>query len=171
MSDSLRPHEPQPARPPCPSRTPTVHPNPCPSSWWCHPAISSSVVPFSSCPQIYKLFQIREKHLLMTKCTCVKYLMIKWRKLSVTSSQCSQIHNFPPTILSFNIETASQVTLVAKSLPASAEDTRHTGSIPGSGRSPGEGNGNPLQHSCLKNSTDAGAWQITVRGVQRVRQD
>ena len=39
------------ARPPCPSPTPRVHPNPCPSSRWCHPAISSSVVPFSSCPQ------------------------------------------------------------------------------------------------------------------------
>ena len=51
MSDSLRPHEPQYARPPCPSPTPGVYPNPCPSSWWYHPAISSSVVPFSSCPQ------------------------------------------------------------------------------------------------------------------------
>ena len=51
MSDSLWPHELQHTRPPCPSPTPGVHPNPCPSSRWCHPAISSSVVPFSSCPQ------------------------------------------------------------------------------------------------------------------------
>ena len=51
VSDSLRPHESQHARPPCPSRTPGVYSNPCPSSRWCHPAISSSVVPFSSCPQ------------------------------------------------------------------------------------------------------------------------
>ena len=50
MSDSLRPHESQHARPPCPSPIPRVYPNSCPSSWWCHPAISSSVVPFS-CPQ------------------------------------------------------------------------------------------------------------------------
>ena len=50
-SDSLRPHGSQHARPPCPSPTPRVYPNSCPSSWWCHPAISSSVVPFSSCPQ------------------------------------------------------------------------------------------------------------------------
>ena len=49
MSDSLRPHE--HARPPCPSPTPRVHSNSCPSSRWCHPAVSSSVVPFSSCPQ------------------------------------------------------------------------------------------------------------------------
>ena len=49
MSDSLRPHELH-ASPPCPSPTPGVHPNSCPSSQWCHPAISSSVIPFSSCP-------------------------------------------------------------------------------------------------------------------------
>ena len=51
MSDSLRPHESQHARPPCPSPTPGVHSDSRPSSQWCHPAISSSVVPFSSCPQ------------------------------------------------------------------------------------------------------------------------
>ena len=51
MSDSLWPHESQHVRPPCPSPTPGVHSDSCPSSWWCHPAISSSVVPFSSCPQ------------------------------------------------------------------------------------------------------------------------
>ena len=48
---SLRPHEPQHARPPCPSPTAGVYTNLCPSNRWCHPAISSSVVPFSSCPQ------------------------------------------------------------------------------------------------------------------------
>ena len=51
MSDSLPPHESQHARPPCPSPTPGAYSNSCPSSRWCHPAISSSVVPFSSCPQ------------------------------------------------------------------------------------------------------------------------
>ena len=51
VSDSLRPHESQHARPPRPSPTPGVYPNSYPSSWWCHPAILSSVVPFSSCPQ------------------------------------------------------------------------------------------------------------------------
>ena len=53
VSDSLQLHEPQHARPPCPSLTPGVHPNPCPSSQWCHPTISSSVSPFSSCPQSF----------------------------------------------------------------------------------------------------------------------
>ena len=51
VSNSLWPHELQHARPPCPSPSPGVHSNSCPSSQWCHPAISSSVVPFSSCPQ------------------------------------------------------------------------------------------------------------------------
>ena len=51
MSDSLRPNESQHARPPCPSPSPEVHSDSRPSSPWCHPAITSSVVPFSSCPQ------------------------------------------------------------------------------------------------------------------------
>jgi len=51
VSDYFRPRELQHTRPPCPSPTPRVHPNSCSSSRWCHPAISSSVIPFSSCPQ------------------------------------------------------------------------------------------------------------------------
>ena len=51
MSNSLQPHESQHARPPCPSPTPGIHSNSCLSSWWCHPAISSSVISFSSCAQ------------------------------------------------------------------------------------------------------------------------
>ena len=51
VSDSLQPHESQHARPPCPSPVPGVYSNSCALSWWCHPAISSSVIPFSSCPQ------------------------------------------------------------------------------------------------------------------------
>ena len=53
VSNSLWPHELQHARPPCPSPTPGVHPNQCPLSWWCHPTISSSIIPFSSCPQSF----------------------------------------------------------------------------------------------------------------------
>ena len=54
-------HEPQHGRPPCPSPTPRVHPNPCPLCRWCHPTISASVIPFSSCPQSFpasKSFQM-----------------------------------------------------------------------------------------------------------------
>ena len=53
MSDSLQPYERQHTRPPCPSPTPGVHSNPHPLSRWCHPTISSSVIPFSSCPQSF----------------------------------------------------------------------------------------------------------------------
>ena len=53
LSDSLWPHESQHARPPYPSPTPRVYPNPCPSSQWRHPAISPSVVPFSPCPRSF----------------------------------------------------------------------------------------------------------------------
>ena len=60
MSDSLRPHESQHARPPCPLPTSGVHSDSHPSSQWCHPAISSSVVPFSSCPQTLVIFPASE---------------------------------------------------------------------------------------------------------------
>ena len=54
---------------------------------------------------------------------------------------------------------------MVKNLPAKAGDARHMGSIPGSGRSPGGGNGNLLQYSYLENSTDRGAWRVSVQGV------
>ena len=62
---------------------------------------------------------------------------------------------------------ASQVVPVVKNLPANAGDIRDAGSIPGSGRSPGKGNDNQLQHSCLENSMDRGAWQAIVHGVSK----
>ena len=60
---------------------------------------------------------------------------------------------------------ASQVVLVVKNTPPNTGNLRDAGSIPGSGRSPGEGNGNPLQYSCLGNSMGRGALQATVHGV------
>ena len=56
---------------------------------------------------------------------------------------------------------------MVKNLPASAGDTGDTGSVPGSGRSPGEGNGNVLQYSCLENNMDRGALWATVHGVAK----
>ena len=56
------------------------------------------------------------------------------------------------------------VVLVVKNLPANVGDTRDVGSIPGLGRYPEEGNGNPIQYSCLENSKDRGDWQATVQG-------
>ena len=60
---------------------------------------------------------------------------------------------------------ASQVVLAVKNPPANAGDARDTGLIPGSGRSPGEGHGNPLQYLCLENPMDRGAWKVTVQRV------
>ena len=62
---------------------------------------------------------------------------------------------------------ASLVAVVGKNFLANAEDIRHLSSVPGSGRSPGEGNSNPLQCSCLDNPMDRGAWQATVHGVTK----
>ena len=62
---------------------------------------------------------------------------------------------------------ASQMVLVVKSPPANAGDARDTDSIPGSGRSPGGGNCNPLQYSCLENAMDRGAWWATVHRVSK----
>ena len=65
------------------------------------------------------------------------------------------------------VEWASLEVLVVKNLPASAGDIRDAGSIPGSGRSPRGGHGNPLQSSCLQNPMDRGAWWDAVQGVAK----
>ena len=64
---------------------------------------------------------------------------------------------------------ASQVALVVKNLPTNEGDVRDMGLIPGLGKSPGEGKGDPLQYSCLENSKDRGAWQATVRRAAKSR--
>ena len=64
-------------------------------------------------------------------------------------------------------EMASQGVLVVKNPPANARDARDMGSIPGLGRSPGVGNGNPLQYSCLENPMDRGAWWATVHSIAK----
>ena len=85
----------------------------------------------------------------------------------------TELHFVPKFVIDFShifghlciIQWTSQVALVVKNLPASAGDIRDTGLIPGSGRSPGGGHGNPLRYSCLENSMDRGAWQAMVHGV------
>ena len=115
VSDSLWPHESQHARPPCPSPTPGVYSDSHRSSHWCHPAISSSVVPFSSCPQSLPAFE-----------------------------------SFPMSQLFTWGGQSMGVSALASFLP-------------------GEGNGNPLQYSCLENPMDGGAWLATVHGVAKSR--
>ena len=71
--------------------------------------------------------------------------------------------------LSAQVLKAPQVALVVRNLPAKAGDLRESGLIPGSRRSPGGGHGNLLQHSCLENSMDRGAWQATVYSITQNR--
>ena len=67
----------------------------------------------------------------------------------------------------YRVKRASQVALVVKNPPTNAEDLGDFGSIPGWGRSPGVGNGNPLQYSCLENSMDRGDWWAIIHGVTK----
>ena len=77
-------------------------------------------------------------------------------------SRLFPLNNFNISIL---LDWASQVALVVKNPSANAGDARATGSVPGLGRPPGEGNGTPLQYSCLENPMDRGAWWATVHGA------
>ena len=89
---------------------------------------------------------------------------------SSTCTKTASTQSLLLTFLSFELkpqvnepDRASQVALVAKNPPANAEDTGDASSIPGLGRSPTKGHGNPLWYSCLENPTDRGAWQATVK--------
>ena len=136
MSNSFQLYESQHTRPPCPSPTPGIHPNSRPSSQWCHPAISSSVVPFSSCPQ------------------------------SLPASESFPMSQF----FSWGGQSTG-VSALASFLPNNTQDwspLEWTGWISlQSKRSPREGNGYPLQYSCLENSMDRGVWWATVYGVTK----
>ena len=94
VSDSLWPHELQHARPPCPSPTPGVHPNPCPLCRWCHLTISSSVVPFSSCPQSFPASRVFSNE---------SALHIRWPKYWSSSFNISP-SNEHPGLISFRID-------------------------------------------------------------------
>ena len=110
MSDTLRPHESQHARPPCPSPTPGVYSNSCPWSWWCHPTISSSVIPFSypqSFPasgsfQISQLFVSGSQSIGVSASTSVLAMNTQdWSPLEWTlGSPCSprESQEFSPTL-------------------------------------------------------------------------
>ena len=94
MSDSLQSHEPEHTRPPCPSPTPGVHPNSCSLSWWCHPTISSSVVPFSSCLQSFPTSGSFQKSQLFTSSS---------QNIGVASFNISP-SNEHPGLISFRVD-------------------------------------------------------------------
>ena len=167
MSDSLRPHESQHTRPPCPSPTPRVYSNSCPSSQWCHPDISSSVIPFSSCPQSlqasgsFPMSQLlawsgqsigvyaSASVLPMNTQDWSPFGWTVW--ISLQSKGLSRV--FSNTTVQkhqlFGTQFSSPGSLDAKE---SGDNARDPGLIPVSGRSPREGNGYPLSYSCLENS-------------------
>ena len=176
VSDSLRPHELQHSRPPCPSPTPGVHSHSCLSSRWCHLAISSSVVPFSSCPQslaapepfpMSQLFTWGGQSIAGSASASVlpkntqDWSPLEWIGwISLQSKGLSRV--FSNTTVQkcqfFSAQLSSGASLVAqrvKRLPAC--NAGDLDSIPGLGRSSGEGNGNSPQYSCLENLMD-GAW-------------
>ena len=77
------------------------------------------------------------------------------------------LQSYPKLMKSFQAFGTFLAAQMVKNPPANAGDTGDTGSIPGLGRSPGEGHGNPLQYSYLENPMDRGAWQATVDGVEK----
>ena len=150
VSDFLRPHELQHARPPCPSPTPRVHPNSCPSSWWCHPAILSSVVPFSSCPQSASIRVFSNE----------STLHMRWPKYWSFSFSISPTKE-QPGLISFKMDWLDLLKLILYThthiyyiyFPDSSAGKESTckagdpGSISGLGRSARKGIDYPLQYS------------------------
>ena len=98
VSDSLRPRESQHTRPPCPSPTPGVHPDSRPSSQWCHPAISSSVIPFSSCPQSLpasESFPMSQLFAWGGQSTLSIHPTLSFRDVSTVHSLCLHLYSCP----------------------------------------------------------------------------
>ena len=122
MSDSLQPHEPQHTRPPCLSPTPGIHPNPCPLSQLCLPTISSSVVPFSSCPQSFPAsgsfhFFFYIIYLFIYRVfSNESVLCIRWPKYRSFSCNISPIneHSGPISLQSRGLSRVSSNTTVQK---------------------------------------------------------
>ena len=198
MSDSLRPHGLQHARPPCPSPTPGVYSNSCSLSQWCHPTISSlspSSPTFNlsqhqglfrwvnSSHQVIKVLEFQLWHQSSNEYSGLISFRMDWLDLFAvqgTLKSLLQHHSSKASILwgsAFFIVRLSHpyMTVSYKNLsfpggsdgkesPCNAGDV---GSISRSGRSPGEGNGNPLQYPCLGNPMNRGALRAVVHGVEK----
>ena len=97
----------------------------------------------------------------------LKHLHSTWCKEIIITFPSISCFSIPVMVLPAWLPRASQVPPVVKNLPASAVYVRDVGSIPGLGRSPGGGHGNPLQYSCLENPMDRGAWRAVAPGVTK----
>ena len=183
---TLQPHELQHVMPPCPSPAPGIYLNSCPLSRWCHPSISSSVIPFSSHLQSFpasgsfqmtQFFASRGQSIGVSTSTSVHPINIQdwfplgwtgWisllskglsRIFSSTTIWNHQLFSTQPALWSnSHICGASQVALVGNNLPVNAGSVRDASSILGLGRSP-EGGNDLLQYSYLENPMDRGAWR------------
>ena len=120
MSDSLRPHELQHTRPPCPSPAPRVHPNSCPLSRWCHPTISSSVVLFSSCPQSFPASGVFSNE---------SALHIRWPKYWSFSFNISSSSEHPG-LMFFRMDWLDLLAVQGLGTWAKKGDSEHVANIP-----------------------------------------
>ena len=147
VSDSSWPCELQNVRLPCPSPSPGICSNSCPLCRWCHPTISSSATPFSSCPQSSPASVFSNE----------SALHIRWPKYWRFSFSISLFKEYSG-LVSFRID-CFDLLAVQGTLKSLLQHHNLKSSIPG------EENGNPLQYSCLEKSMDRGAWQAAIHGV------
>ena len=178
MSDSVRPHRRQPIRLRCPWDSPGKN-----TGVGCHFLLQCMKVKVKLCPtlwdpmdcsppgsSIHGIFQARVLEwgaIAFSDSFC--YFLSNPSFMSILDSQCWSCHfclwkSFSPSSL---VTGASPVALVVENLPVNAGDARDVGSITGSRRSAGGGNGSPLQYSCLENPMDRGAWWATVCEVAK----
>ena len=191
MFHSLWPHGLQHTRLPCPSATPRAFSNSCSSSQWCHPTISSSVVPFSSCLQPFpasgsfpmsQFFTSHGPNIGFSASASVLPMniqdqfplgLIGWSPCCPSDSQESsptpQFKSISSSALNFLYIILNYILGFpgGSNGKESACNAGDLGSNPWSSRSPGEGKGYSLQYSCLENSVFGGAWWATVYGVPK----
>ena len=147
LSDSLRPHGLQRARPPCPSPTPGAYSNSCSLSQWCHPTISSSVISFSSCLQCFPASRCFPMSKFCTSCG---------QSIGSFSFSISPSNEYSGLIY-FRIDWLDLL-VVQGTLKSLLQHYSSKASILQCSPFFGEGDGTPVQDSCLENPMDGGAW-------------
>ena len=163
MSSALWPHGLKHTRLPCPSPAPGACSNSCPSSQWCHPTISSSVVPFSSCLQSFPAsYPFPSEDRQNENHNYRKLAKLIWRRQSV-------LEWHPTPVLLPGKSHGQRSLVVCSSWGRQESDTTGQLHFHFSLSCIGEGNGNPLPCSCLENPRDRGAWWAAIYGVAQSR--